>query len=250
MEIDDTKQRKITKSKRKQALRRKMKGVIKPKRRKFIKTRFKAVQNKDSVRTYYEEIWESYLRLLAQPFVINVVWCFTCNNYYDFTSKRDAMPKRCKICGVEFYSPETKDKKKTLGYFCRPDFIMDFNKDTLRNHYRHHTTKKDLELLKGYHDEYIKNLGIVRIDGGNHDTYSQQKKDYKQYTNFKDSGIKVFIIRNEDIDNMLEETPNGDSLLKKAKFIGDCVIDDMLYENVYCRDKDFQERTKKPFGIN
>lgn len=246
--IDDVKQRKIIKQRRKASLKKKI-ARISNKKKRYQRTKFKAVQNPDSVRTYYEEIWESYLRLLAQPYVINTLWCFSCNNYYDFTSKRDVMPKKCRVCGVEFYSPESKHKNKTLGYFCRPDFILDFNTQEDRNHYRHHTYIKNKALLDQYHDKYTKNLGIVRIDGGQHTAYSQQKKDYKQYRNFVEGGIKVFIVTNEDIDNMLIANPNGDSLLRHAKFIADCVNDDSYYLNTYCKDKDFQERTKKPFGI-
>ena len=125
------------------------------------------------------------------------------------------MPKKCKICGIHFYSPGLKTvNNPQLGYFCRPDFILDFNTPEMRNHYEHHTARRKMEMLNRYHDEYVKKLGIIRVDGGMHDKFHQQKKDYKQYMNFKDSDIKVFIIRNEDIDSLLDLKDNGDSLLQ------------------------------------
>ena len=237
---------------RRARLKKLMKKVAKPKRKKFTPTKFKATVDENSIRTRYEEIYESYCRLLGQPYVINAVWCFTCNNYWIYNSSSTNMPKKCKICGIYFYSPGIKqvakitDDNPQLGHFCRPDFILDFNTGDMKSHYQYHTARRKLDMLEKYHDEYVAKLGIIRIDGGQHDTFHQQKKDYKQYMNFKDSGIKVFIIRNEDIDSFLDLKDNGDSLLRHCKFIGDCVLDDNKYK-IYCKDKDFQERTKKPF---
>lgn len=250
---DISKQREIYKRIRKQELSRKVqwfrKKGSKSRRGGGGKTKFKAIIDPNTIRTTYEEIYESYCKLLGQTYHINMVWCFSCDNFYKFGSTTN-MPKRCHICGVDFYSPSTSYLKGNgnfrLGYFSRPDFVLDLNTTEMRAQYHNDVIYQRLDNIMKYHAKYMEKVGIVRIDGGVHNTHNQKKKDYKQYTSFKDSGIKVFIVTNEDIDNLLEVQDNGKSMLEKCKFIGDCVLDNDMYNNVYCKDKDFLERVTCP----
>lgn len=244
------KQREIYKRIRKQELSKKVQFFRKKgSKSKNKKTKYRAIIDPNTIRTSYEEIYESYCKLLGQFYHINTVWCFSCDNFYKFGSTTN-MPKKCHVCGIDFYSPETKHKigrgVYRLGYFSRPDFVIDHNSEEMRAQYHSDVINQRLDNIMKYHTKYIEKVGIVRIDGGVHRLFNQQKKDYKQYTSFKDSGIKVFIITNEDIDNLLEIGDNGKSMLAKCKFIGDCVLDNKLYNEVYCQDKDFRERIVCP----
>ena len=237
--------RKLTKQerrKKKAQLRSLMKKVAKPKRvRKATKLK-KVLDDTDSIRTKYELVFESYLKLLGQPYLINQVFCFTCGNFYHY-GEQQSCPKKCQVCQINFYRTGRKFDDDS-GHLSRPDFILDFNNDEARLQYRKDVQYHRLDNIKLYQSEYLKKIGVVRIDGSIHDKKRQKIKDYWQYMSFKEKGVKVFIIQNDDIDRMLAD--NGKELLEHCHLIGNCCIDEADYLK-YCQNKDFLERVNKPF---
>ena len=239
--------RKLTKQerrKKKAQLRSLMKKVAKPKRvRKATKLK-KVLEDTDSIRTKYELVFESYLKLLGQPYLINQVFCFTCGNFY-YYGEQQSCPKKCQVCQINFYRTGRKFDDDS-GHLSRPDFILDFNNDEARLQYRKDVQYHRLDNIKLYQSEYLKKIGVIRLDGSIHDKHKQMIKDYWQLQGFKEKGVKVFIVRNEEIDDLLAIKDNGKSLLVLCKDIGDAIIDESLY-NIYIQNKDFIERTKRPF---
>lgn len=195
--------------------------------------------NGGSTRTRYERIYESYCKLLGQPYIIDSIFCFFCNNFY-YYGDIAALPKRCRVCLNDFHLPISEKK----GCAARPDFIIDFNNPEARQQYNHDTHHRMMQNISLYREEYMKKVGIVRIDGTVHNTHTQAVKDYWQVENFKNAGVKVFIVTNDDIDRMLQN--NGKELLEHAHMIGDCIIHEDDYIK-YCQNKDYLERTKRPF---
>jgi hypothetical protein len=239
--IDEKKKKQDTKRKKRLEFR-KIKRRLSTKKTKprTQRTRHKAMESSTSVRTFYERQYEAYCKLLGQPIVIDNVFCFTCGNFYWY-GDNPAFPKKCQVCRVEFHT----DGKKP-AYMARPDFILDFNNSQARLQYQSDCMNHNTPNIKLYRNEYMKKVGVVRIDGGVHDTKSQSIKDYKQWKNFCDQGIKLFIVKNEDIDLMLEERKdNGKSMLELCRSIGECVIDEAEYIK-YTKSPEFQERTRKP----
>lgn len=193
-----------------------------------------------NIRTLYELKFESYLKLLDIPFVIDSVFCFRCNNFY-YYGNNEYIPKTCMVCMEKFY--DYKDKK---AYMARPDFILDFNNDDLRLKYKQQTQHHQIKNINSYKEEYFKKIGIVRIDGSIHNKQSIKIKDYNQYRTFIDQGIKVFIVTNDDIDALVDLKDNGKELLALCHRIGDATLDESKYAE-YCQDLDFQERVRRPF---
>jgi hypothetical protein len=239
------KQNKAERRKRKAQLKQLMNKVTK-KRVKKSKPQRRALNQEGSIRTTYEKIYESYCKLLGQPYLIDHVYCFNCNNFYWYGDSL-SYPKKCQVCQVDFTG---KDKKKINEelHIARPDFIIDFNTNENRIKYKQDAQYHRLNNIKKYQQEYLKKIGIIRIDGGVHNRYHVQKRDYFQYLDFKERCVKVFIVKNDLIDELLDRKDNGKSLLELVKNIGDAVIDEELYKR-YTEDRDFKEYTKKPFKL-
>jgi hypothetical protein len=197
----------------------------------------------DSVRTFYEKIFESYCKLLGQPYLIDNIFCFTCGNFYQYIDTVKT-PKKCQVCNVVFHVPHNKDGR--TSYLARPDFVIDFNNNDARIQYKYDTNHRRVDNINLYQKEYLKKVGIIRIDGSIHNKQSQRVKDYWQYKNFREHGLKVFIVTNDDLDRLLSIKDNGKSVLELCKSIGDAIIDEGEYLK-YCMDLDFIERTTRPF---
>lgn len=243
--IDSKTSQKYERRKRKLALKKLMRKVT-PKKKKITNKKSKNVMTSSvstSIRTRYEEIYESYLRLLGQPYLINQIYCFSCGNFYQYQDILKA-PKKCQICQIIFHIPGSKDGR--VSYISRPDFILDFNNLEARLQYKHDCQYHRLKNIKLYQSEYMKKVAIIRIDGSMHNKQSQRIKDWHQYRDFCERGVKVFIITNEDIDTLLQDN-NGDGLLRLAHQIGNCVIDESLYTDYVTNNLDFRERVCKPF---
>jgi hypothetical protein len=239
---------KYERRRKKTALRKLMRKVqprkTKAQNKKVKTTMFKPMEaGTDSVRTFYEKIYESYCKLLGQPYLIDNIYCFTCGNFYQYIDTVKT-PKKCQVCNVVFHVPHNKDGR--TSYLSRPDFIIDFNNNEARLQYKYDTNHRRVDNIRLYQSEYVKKVGIIRIDGSIHNKQSQRIKDYHQYINFRDHGLKVFIVKNEMIDDLLNKKDNGKSVLELCKSIGDCIIDEGEYIK-YCRNKDFLEYTMKPF---
>jgi hypothetical protein len=238
---------KLERQKKKMALERYMKKIYR-KKRVTKKKKAGEMVSLTSIRTHHEEIFESYLKLLGQPYLINQIFCFGCNNFFPY-SDNISPPRKCQVCHCLFTIAGYYNKKKNsdqVFHIARPDFILDFNSEDDKIRYKHDTRHKKPEKIKEYHAEYMKKVGVIRIDGSIHQKKSQRVKDYWQYKSFIDAGIKVFIVQNYEIDQLLTINDNGKSLLKLCKYIGDCILDSDLYEK-HCKTGDHIERTTKPF---
>lgn len=234
-------QTKESKRKKKQYLKKLMHRVNPvPKSRKSKKG---VMNGPQSIRTRYELLYESYCKLLGQPYIINSVFCFTCNNYYYYGDNL-SMPKRCQVCNVDFCKADRDTHEK--GHLARPDFIIDFNNDEARLQYKKDVQYHRLDNIKLYQDEYLKKVGIVRIDGGIHNKKRVMIRDYWQYMDFKTRGIKVFIVQNDDLDELLSKKDNGKSILELCKSIGDAILDEQKYLE-YSKGPEYLSRIRKPF---
>lgn len=249
---------KLERRKKKLALERYMKRIYRKKRTSSSASKKKKypggggemISPGTSIRTHHEEIFESYLKLLGQPYLINQIFCFGCNNFYTYG---DCLvpPKKCQVCNGVFHIHSVIKRIHTTSrsnHIARPDFILDFNSDEMRIKYKHDTHHHQAQKIQDYRDEYMKKVSIIRIDGSIHQKKTQRIKDYHQYNSFRDAGVKVFIVQNIDIDDLLSINDNGRSMLKLCKYIGDATIDDKLYEE-YCKGGDFKERISRPFGL-
>lgn len=243
--LDSKTSKKYAQRKRKLALKKTMRKLT-PRRKKAANKRSKKIMinsSSDSIRTRYEEIYESYLRLLGQPYLINQIYCFDCGNFYQYQDILKS-PKKCQVCQTIFHKPGSKDGR--ISYLARPDFILDFNNPEARLQYKHDCNHHRLNNIKLYQSQYMQKVAVIRIDGSIHNKQSQRIKDWHQYKNFCERGIKVFIVTNDDVDKLLQEN-NGDGLLKLAHQIGNCVIDEELYTDYITNNLDFRERVTKPF---
>lgn len=219
----------------------------------------KGLINEYSIRTHHEEIFESYLKLLAMPYLINHIFCFNCCNFYKY-GDQISIPKKCQVCRTYFHyssmgQKETnqdcqseKDDKtpQRISHMSRPDFILDFNTDKQRAKYKHDTIHHKTDEIKEYQREYLSKVCIIRIDGSIHQKQSQMIKDYHQYMNYTQAGVKVFIVQNDDIDDLLAKKDAGRSLLQLCHYIGECTINNDKYEK-HRRSKAFQELVRRPF---
>lgn len=249
---------KLQRIKRKQALERFVKKIY-PKKRRYTTVSISKIKSgmlsDSSIRTHHEEVFESYLKMLELPYLINQIFCFNCSNYYNY-GDQISIPKKCQVCRSYFHTTsgsEKVDQKENESDFpmriscmSRPDFVLDYNTDELRDLYRTHTRHHKIENIKEYQEEYMSKVSIVRIDGSIHQKQSQMVKDYHQYMNYSCRGVKVFIVQNELIDDMISIKDNGKSLLKMCHDIGEATINPILYEK-YHKSKDFQALIKKPF---
>ena len=116
----------------------------------------------EAIRTDYEVLFQKGLDQLQVKYQINKIYCFKCQKVFNWT--RSAMPEKCGIGRHQWTEP---------GQFARPDFLIYSNDD--------------------------EPVGVVRIDGPVHDRVRQKAKDKFQVKSFLDSGIKVFIVRNEHL---------------------------------------------------
>lgn len=224
----------------KKAKLRKLMGRVTVKRKKKSNKRSHNIIIPANIRTIYEQKFESYLKLLDIPYYVDYVFCLRCGNMY-YYGNNDYIPKTCMVCMEKFYSPKEK-----RAYLARPDIILDFNDDDIRLRYRQDCQHHRINSINNYKKEYFTKISIVRIDGSVHDKQTTRIKDYIQYKTFVELGVKVFIVRNEDIDKLLlDRKDNGKELLKLCHMIGDATIDEEKYKE-YCQDKDFIERTMKP----
>ena len=237
--IEKKKKKQDYKRKKKLEFRRIKRRLSTSKKKPRQTSKHKSVQTAESVRTFYEKQYEAYCRLLGQPVVIDHVFCFTCGNFYWY-GDHPSFPKRCQVCHVDFTSYGTKP-----AYLARPDFIIDFNNVYNRRQYKRHCMQHDLQSINKYRTEYMKKVGVVRIDGGIHNAPIQRQKDYKQWLNFMEKGVKLFIVTNDDIDEMLDKGDNGKGLLELCKAVGDAIIDEGEYMK-YTQSPNFVERTRKP----
>lgn len=243
---------KLERRKKKLALERYMKRIYRKKRiTRTKKGKGEMISPSTSIRTHHEEIFESYLKLLGQPYLINQIFCFGCNNFYTYGDHL-MPPKKCQVCNGIFHIHSVIKRIHTTSrsnHIARPDFILDFNTEEMRARYKHDTHHHQAQKIEeGYRAEYMKKVSIIRIDGSIHQKKTQRIKDYHQYNSFRDAGVKVFIVQNIDIDDLLSINDNGRSMLKLCKYIGDATIDDKLYAE-YCKGGDFKERISRPFGL-
>ena len=216
-------------------------GRVTPKKKKQQNKRSKNIVQQGNIRTIYELKFESYLKLLDIPYFVDCVFCFKCYNFYYF-GNNDYIPKSCMVCREKFYDPIEK-----IAYFARPDFIFDFNSDDDRLHYRYDTQHHRMNSIDTYKESYFKKIGIVRIDGGVHDKHNVKVKDYRHYQWLCDRNIKLFVVKNDLIDELLTaRKDNGKAMLELCHMIGNAVIDQEKYTDYCNNDKDFQESTRKP----
>jgi hypothetical protein len=202
------------------------------------------------IRTRYEFLFEKYLKALGTPFLINQVMCFRCGNFYQYTSSFE-IPKYCAVCKNSFHTKARMVGDKTLNivprsYLSRPDFILDFNNRTDRIRYSKDCQRGDLLSISQYVKEYFSKVAMVRIDGGVHMRKYQRIKDYHQYNNYKERGIKVFIVQNDELDEMVERRDECKGILKLCDQIAKATVNERLYER-YCSSPDFKERVNCPF---
>lgn len=124
-----------------------------------------------AIRTKYEYLLEFFLREAQLPFFVNQVFCFKCNKFFPY-EHRD-IPEHCFYCEINF---KRKSLNTDRGHLSRPDFIINLNEE-------------------GY--DY-KKIGIIRVDGAVHrEKKATRISDYWILQDFKERGIKVFIIENE-----------------------------------------------------
>lgn len=251
--IYNKKVNKIERRARKTALKQYMNKIFRKKKRKYgRKGRGDNPAIKEYIpiiRTRYEFLFEKYLKALGAPFLINQVMCFRCGNFYQYTSSFE-IPRCCTICKNSFHT-KTKIGSKVLtivprSYLSRPDFILDFNIRADRLKYAKDCMKGDLKAIGEYKKEYFARVSMIRIDGGVHMRKYQRIKDYHQYQNYKEKGIKVFIVQNDELDEMIERRDEGKGILRLCDQIMKATINERLYER-YCSSKDFQERVRCPF---
>ena len=270
---------KIERRKKKEALQRFVKRIY-PKKRRSIKRgggssklSVKTIANgglggmisEHSIRTHHELVFESYLKLLGMPYLINQIFCFNCSNFYMY-GDQVAIPKKCQVCRSFFHhsfansareqplmttaTPGVDNKEEKLpqriSHMSRPDFIIDYNDEKKRAQYKHDCIHHKVAEIKTYQKEYLKKVAIIRIDGSIHQKQSQMIKDYHQWMNYCERGVKVFIVQNEDITELLNEKDNGKSLLAHIHEIGNAVVDPVQYKK-YAKSSEFKARVRKPF---
>ena len=140
----------------------------------------KGMINDHSIRTHHEEIFESHLKLLAMPYLINHIFCFNCSNFYKFNDQI-SVPKKCQVCRTYFHyssslgsnqneinkskNDEEDDKiPQRISHMSRPDFILDFNTDKDRAKYKHDCIHHKTDDIKFYQHDYLSKICVIRID--------------------------------------------------------------------------------------
>lgn len=162
-----------------------------------------------AIRTKYEYLLQGFLEEASVPYLVNQVFCFTCNKFFPY--EHHDIPEHCHYCGISF-------RGDIKGHISRPDFIIDHN--------------SDFRPVSGDRSR----IGIIRVDGAVHQAKKSTRiSDYHILQAFRERGIKVFIIPNE-------------MLLKKSvrelrKFVENIELmmrDEDLYEK-YTRSKEYEE---------
>jgi hypothetical protein len=169
-----------------------------------------------AIRTKYEYMAESFLKEAGIPYHINQVFCFTCDKFYSFESRE--MPSQCALCKISFKGIEK-------GCISRPDFILDFSDFDSSVQIRNKRSR----------------IGILRIDGAVHDRIKATRiSDYHILQSFKERGIKVFIIKNEELaEKTIKEIREMFSNIKLM------MEDDNLYDK-YINSKEYKSKTFCP----
>ncbi len=194
----------------------------------------------EPIRTEIELKFEHYLRKASYNYLINQLFCFKCRHFYLYESRQ--LPSQCAVCLYDYRIKKSEFQDYERGLIARPDFLLDFNVKKLKDlltrdlHYKNYTN------IKTYYDFYLKQVGIIRIDGAPHEFNRHTVwRDYHQYKDFRSSGIKVFIFKNEEVEQALEDRKLGAICFSLVE----AMEDDYLYEE-YEESKDFKEKTKRP----
>jgi len=132
------------------------------------------------------------------------IYCFTCRQFFTF---KDYIPPEQCWAGAH---------KWTKGEFCRPDLV----------------------LHKGKFD------AVVRVDGSIHDKKKNIKVDHIQNKTLLEHGIKVFIIRNEQIveySNRKLRVIDNWIPMAYASMIWLMMDKDKLYKELYLKSGHWKE---------
>ena len=113
---------------------------------------------------------------LNLPLAIEQVYCFRCRRYFRNPIKGQ-YPDLCQHCGFEYNAP---------GQYCLPDIMI---------------------FWRRYKNPEDDGVGVVFVNGGVHEKNDKHiKKDRNQIRELRAAGIKVFILKNSEIDNMTQTT--------------------------------------------
>lgn len=188
------------------------------KKRKYFKNKTHNIDyyGDGPVRTKFEYMAEGLLKEVGMSYRINQVFCFTCNNFYQYESMN--YPERCVICGITF-------KGDSKGFCSRPDFIL--------------VQDESSSWIKPFDD--LSKIGILRIDGGVHKgSKATRITDYHILNAYRERKIKVFIIENETfVKKTVKELRE---FFKEIKLM---MENDALYQK-YANSKHFEELTFCP----
>lgn len=125
------------------------------------------------------------------------VICFECGHEF-FNWPADRYPQACLVCGKKY---------NDVGMYCLPDITLDNNG----------------------------NYAVVFVNGKVHENNAKRKaKDKYQIKRLTDLGYKVFIIKNEEIDNL-----RISNLLAMTKTIYEATGDMKLYQKLLKNEKEF-----------
>lgn len=114
-----------------------------------------------------------------------------------------------------------------------PDFIIDTNPNKFTKRTKFTPEEKE---------KYLRNITIVKIDGEVHDKRRQMYTDYYQFEKFRNKGIRVVIIRNENIKR--KDKKNHKELFEKIERLSE--YEKLDAYNEYLKSKEFEENFKVP----
>lgn len=139
---------------------------------------------------------QKLLTELEIPHRTNQVYCFACRNLYS-NPRGYQYPTECPICGVHF---------DEYGMYCLPANVL-LNGDS---------------------------RGVLYVNGQVHEKAKVLRRDKLQVRKFRAEGWPVFVLKNEEIDNMTNAT------LKATLYaFWRAVAHPDLYERLYRGEKEY-----------
>src|SRR6185436_1936331 len=158
----------------------------------------------DLVRTAAEKTMCKALGDVRIPYQVFRLYCFECKDHFEW--KNWQVPDLCHIGKHKLWFRE----------FARPDIVI---------------TSSDK-----------RRTAVIRVDGGIHEKKRVKNNDYFQTIKFNDCGVRVFIVKNEDIEPRYSPTfqPHALALLFRR------LLDEpTLYNKNYSSSKYWKEHNRK-----